>query len=335
MRPISLAVDVTNYVMLELGQPIHGYDRDRLAGPIVVRRARRGRAAHHARRRGRARSSVEDLLITDDSGPIGLAGVMGGETTELSATTTNILIEAAHWDPVSIFRTARRHKLPSEAAKRFERGVDPTLAPVAADRVAELLTPFGGGTVEPGVTVVGEPPARPSDRVSADLPARVTGMEIDAATTVRHLRAVGCAVDEDGESPDRDPAPVARRHHRPLRPGRGGRPHRRLRPRPLGAAARPVGRRPDPQPAAAPPGRRTLAGAGLHRGGQLPVRRRRRPRRARPGRPTTRAAACCGWPTRLSEEPPMTTTLLPGCSRRWPATPAAGSADVALFEPRR
>ena len=78
MRPISLAVDVTNYVMLELGQPIHGYDGDKLRGPIVVRRAARGRAADHARRRRPRRSSAEDLLITDDSGPIGLAGVMGG-----------------------------------------------------------------------------------------------------------------------------------------------------------------------------------------------------------------------------------------------------------------
>src|SRR3954449_7323446 len=138
MRPISLAVDVTNYVMLELGQPIHGYDGDKLAGPIRVRRARRDERLTTLD--GVERSlGVEDLLICDDSGPIGLAGVMGGETTELSASTTSVVVEAAHFAPVSVFRTQRRHKLPSEASRRFERGVDPTLPEAAADRVVELL----------------------------------------------------------------------------------------------------------------------------------------------------------------------------------------------------
>jgi phenylalanyl-tRNA synthetase beta chain len=190
MRPISLAVDVTNYVMLELGQPIHGYDGDKLTGPIRVRRATEGE--HLRTLDGVDRSlSAEDLLITDDSGPIGLAGVMGGETTELSSTTTHVVIEAAHFDPVSVFRTQKRHKLPSEASKRFERGVDPELPPCAADRVAELLTRYGGGTIEPGVTHVGRPPKRPTIRMSYDLPARITGMDIDAATVVTNLEAVG------------------------------------------------------------------------------------------------------------------------------------------------
>jgi phenylalanyl-tRNA synthetase beta chain len=190
MRPISLAVDVTNYVMLELGQPIHGYDGDKLTGPIRVRRAAEGE--HLRTLDGVDRTlSAEDLLITDDSGPIGLAGVMGGETTELSSTTTHVVIEAAHFDPVSVFRTQKRHKLPSEASKRFERGVDPELPPCAADRVAELLTRYGGGTVEPGVTHVGRPPKRPTIRMSYDLPARITGMDIDAATVVTNLEAVG------------------------------------------------------------------------------------------------------------------------------------------------
>jgi phenylalanyl-tRNA synthetase beta chain len=151
MRPISLAVDVTNYVMLELGQPIHGFDRDKLAGPIVVRRARAGEKLRTLDGADRTLSE-EDLLITDDSGPIGLAGVMGGETTELSDTTTNIFIEAAHWDPVAIFRTERRHKLPSEASKRFERGTDPTIPPAAADRVGALRTTLGGGDGGAGVS---------------------------------------------------------------------------------------------------------------------------------------------------------------------------------------
>ncbi|MGN6131515.1 MAG: phenylalanine--tRNA ligase subunit beta, partial [Nocardioidaceae bacterium] len=199
MRPISLAVDVTNYVMLELGQPIHGYDGDRLSGPIRVRRA--GAGEKLTTLDGVVRSlSEEDLLITDDSGPIGLAGVMGGQTTELSATTSHVVIEAAYFDPVSIFRTQRRHKLPSEASKRFERGVDPRLAAAAADRVAELLVRFGGGTVTDGVTQVGRAPDPTSITIAADLPARVTGMDISAETTVAHLRAVGCEVSRDGDA---------------------------------------------------------------------------------------------------------------------------------------
>ncbi len=193
MRPISLAVDVTNYVMLELGQPIHGYDGDRLSGPIRVRRATAGERLRTLDGVDRE-LSVEDLLITDDSGPIGLAGVMGGETTELSSSTSHVVIEAAHFDPVSIFRTERRHKLPSEASKRFERGVDPTLPEAAADRVAELLVRFGGGRVEAGVTKVGQAPAPRTITIGYDLPSRVTGMDIPADTVVRHLESVGCRV---------------------------------------------------------------------------------------------------------------------------------------------
>ena len=193
MRPISLAVDVTNYVMLELGQPIHGYDADKLAGPIVVRRAAEGEiltTLDGARRT----LSGEDLLITDDSGPIGIAGVMGGERTELSETTSSVVIEAAHFDAVSTFRTARRHRLPSEASKRFERGADPLLPAYAADRVAHLLVEYGGGQVEPGITCVGRPPAAPTIAASVDLPAQITGMDIAPETSVEHLRGVGCAV---------------------------------------------------------------------------------------------------------------------------------------------
>ncbi len=206
MRPISLAVDVTNYVMLELGQPIHGYDADKLAGPIRVRRATEGEQLTTLD--GTKRTlSAQDLVVTDDSGPIGLGGVMGGETTEMSETTTRVMIEAAHWDPVSMFRTGKRHRLSSEAGKRNERGVDPLLPARAADRVAELLTTYGGGTIEPGVTLVGTPPASPTIRIDYDLPARVTGMPIDAATTVANLEAVGCTLDKDDTGLTATPAP--------------------------------------------------------------------------------------------------------------------------------
>ncbi|ROP45388.1 MULTISPECIES: phenylalanine--tRNA ligase subunit beta [unclassified Rathayibacter] len=147
VRSISLVVDITNYVMFELGQPLHGYDLERLEGGIVVRRARAGETLETLDGQTR-RLHHEDLLITDDGGPIGLAGVMGGARTEITDTTADVLIEAANFDPVSIARTARRHKLPSEASRRFERGVDPLVAPVAAARAVQLLVELAGGTAD-------------------------------------------------------------------------------------------------------------------------------------------------------------------------------------------
>ena len=148
IRSVSLVVDITNYVMLELGQPIHGYDLDALSGGLVVRRAEVGEKIVTLDNQTRI-LDPQDLLITDDSGPIGLAGVMGGASTEIGATTTNVLVEAANFDPVSIARTARRHKLPSEASRRFERGVDPEIADASAARVVELLVLLAGGRVDP------------------------------------------------------------------------------------------------------------------------------------------------------------------------------------------
>ncbi len=144
IRSISLIVDITNYVMLELGQPIHAYDLDKLSGGIVVRRATPGEKLVTLDDQTRA-LDPEDLVITDDSGAIGLAGVMGGASTEIGRETRNVLIEAANFDPVSIARTARRHKLPSEASRRFERGVDPQVAVAAAGRVVQLLEQLAGG----------------------------------------------------------------------------------------------------------------------------------------------------------------------------------------------
>ncbi|QYJ05162.1 phenylalanine--tRNA ligase subunit beta [Nocardioides panacisoli] len=193
MRPISLAVDITNYVMLETGRPIHGYDRDKVTGRLGVRRAAAGEQLTTLDGTRRTLSE-EDLVVTDESGIIGLGGVMGGETTEMSGTTSSVIVESAHWDPVSMFRTGRRHRITSEAGKRNERGVDPTICEAAADRVVELMVAHGGATAEPGVTVVGTPPAVPAITIAADLPARVTGIDVAAATTVAHLEAVGCTV---------------------------------------------------------------------------------------------------------------------------------------------
>jgi len=209
MRPISLAVDVTNYVMLEIGRPIHGYDADKLQGTIRIRRAREGERLTTLDGTDRALTAGPegDLVVTDDSGIIGLGGVMGGETTEMSETTTNILVEAAHWDATSMFRTGKRHKLSSEAGKRNERGVDPVVTAAAADRVVELLTTYGGGQADPGVTVVGMAPQQGSITIGYDLPARVTGMEIDAETTVAHLEAVGCTIERGDATLTATPPP--------------------------------------------------------------------------------------------------------------------------------
>ncbi|MCL2543050.1 MAG: phenylalanine--tRNA ligase subunit beta [Nocardioidaceae bacterium] len=195
MRSISLAVDVSNYVMLELGQPNHCYDKARLAGPIRVRRAQAGERLTTLDDVER-RLHPEDLLITDDNGPIGLAGVMGGADSEISSTTTDIVVEAAHFDPTTIFRAQKRHKLGSDASKRFERGVDPRICGAAADRVVELLVQHGGATADAGFTHVGEPPAPSVITVAADLPARLSGIEVSAEEVVKHLRAVGATVEE-------------------------------------------------------------------------------------------------------------------------------------------
>jgi phenylalanyl-tRNA synthetase beta chain len=197
MRPISLAVDVANYVMLELGQPIHTYDRDQLQGAIEVRRAGEGERLVTLDDVDRA-LDTEDLLITDDRGAIGIAGVMGGESTEVSASTTALVIEAAYFEPVSIARSSRRHKLISEASRRFERGVDPQLPAAAAQRVVDLLVHYGGGVVEDGQTTVGAAPAPPVIELDATLAADVTGIPIPPEQAVAALRAVGCEV--DGES---------------------------------------------------------------------------------------------------------------------------------------
>jgi phenylalanyl-tRNA synthetase beta chain len=199
MRPLSVAVDITNHVMLDLGQPIHGYDGDSLRGAIVVRRAALGE--HLVTLDGQQRElSDNDLLICDDSGPIGIAGVMGGTTTELGPATSEVVVEAAHFDPVAIARTSRRHKLSSEASRRFERGVDPRLPHVAADAVVRMLVDLAGGTADPGVTEVGNVTAPAPVEMAAAFPGRLTGVDIDPATVLAHLRTVGCEVEaSDGD----------------------------------------------------------------------------------------------------------------------------------------
>ncbi|HVF04716.1 MAG TPA: phenylalanine--tRNA ligase subunit beta, partial [Frankiaceae bacterium] len=193
MRPISLAVDVTNYVLLDVGQPLHAFDLATLSGGIVVRRATAGERLRTLD--GVERTlDPEDLVIADGSGAVAIAGVMGGATTEVSGETRDVLVEAAYFTPAGIGRTARRHGLSSEASKRFERGVDPSLAPVAAERAVALLTTLGGATADDTVTDVDEVPARPVITIAATEPGRRAGVAYDHATVVRRLTDVGCTV---------------------------------------------------------------------------------------------------------------------------------------------
>ncbi len=330
-RPISLAVDVTNYVMFELGRPIHGYDADKLSGAIRVRRATEGERLTTLDGNDR-KLSTEDLVVTDDSGIIGLGGVMGGEKTEMSGSTTHVLIEAAHWDAVSMFRTGRRHKLTSEAGKRNERGVDPTICEAAADRVVELLAEYGGGTVEPGVTVVGEPPAQRTLTIPIDLPARVSGMDIASHTTIANLEAVGCNVEAEADTltatvppwrPDlTDPFDLVEEVARivgyedipsvlpPAPSGRGLTPAQSMRRR--------VGR--------------TLAGEGYVEVVNFPFIGEDDLDRLGLEEPDPRRTTL-GLANPLSNEQPlMTTTLLPGLLRTVARNVSRGTSDLALFE---
>jgi len=193
MRSISIAVDITNYAMLELGQPLHAYDLDKLVGGISVRRAKAGEELVTLDQKTR-QLHEEDLLICDEQGPIGIAGVMGGARTEVSSSTTSVLIEAAIFDPISIARSARRHKLPSEASKRFERGVDSSISRAAASRAAGLLTKLAFGSLS-GVGAeyasVFEPVAI---EMKLDYPGRLVGVEYSADQVVASLEEIGCTV---------------------------------------------------------------------------------------------------------------------------------------------
>lgn len=200
MRPISLAVDATNYVMLDLGQPLHAYDLDKMRGPIVVRRARAGEK-HTTLDDVERTLDPEDLLITDDAAErvLGIAGVMGGADTEITGETVNVLIEAAHFDPVSIARSARRHKLASEASKRFERGADPELPPVAAQNVVDLLVEYGGGTVGDEVFDLRTFPAPEAQDFRLSEVERLTGLGLSDERIIGVLREIGCEVEVPGD----------------------------------------------------------------------------------------------------------------------------------------
>ncbi|KRF22648.1 phenylalanine--tRNA ligase subunit beta [Phycicoccus sp. Soil802] len=196
MRPISLAVDVTNYVMMLLGQPLHAFDLDTLSGSVGTRRARAGEKLTTLDDVERL-LDPEDLLIVDGADtPLAIAGVMGGATSEVTGTTTNVLIEAAHFDPITVARSSRRHRLTTEASKRFERGVDHAVTAAAAQLAVDLLVGHGGGTADEGVTDVDLRVAAEPFEFDTTLPTRYIGLDYPRAEVLTTLRAIGCEVVE-------------------------------------------------------------------------------------------------------------------------------------------
>lgn len=203
-RPISNVVDITNYVMLEWGQPLHAFDYDRLlaraqrtghAQPvIIVRRAEPGERMTTLDGADRALSS-DMLMIADTAGAIAVAGVMGGEETEVHAGSTNILLESAAFDNINNRRTAHALKLFSEASARFGKGIPATLPPLAAQRAAQLMAELAGGKIVPGV-IDAYPVRQPDVQVTlSDAEVRrLLGISVDAPNVTRSLEALECRV---------------------------------------------------------------------------------------------------------------------------------------------
>jgi phenylalanyl-tRNA synthetase beta chain len=194
MRPINNIVDITNYCMLETGQPLHAFDYDtlQLSGGIVVRGAKPGE--HMQTLDGVDRDLTPDtLLITDDSGPIALAGVMGGSATEVTDRTTRILLESANFDFVSIRRTSQRLRLSSEAGQRFGRGLDSELTLPALLYAGRLMEELGGGTLKAEVADTYPLPPSPKTLIlqSADV-KRLLGIDISVEEIIRILTALEC-----------------------------------------------------------------------------------------------------------------------------------------------
>jgi phenylalanyl-tRNA synthetase beta chain len=216
IRTLGLPIDITNYVMLELGQPMHAFDADRIKGSLVVRRAVPGETITTLDGVTR-RLTAEDMVICDTAlssdvasdaagGPISLAAVMGGQTSEVVNGTTTVLFEAAHWDPVMVGRTARRHKLFSEAAKRWERGVDRELCLVGVARAVELLTEYGGGEAGAEVLDFNVPPAEVVIHMDPQQASRLIGVDYSTDRVAELLSEVGCSIAREGspEQPARE-----------------------------------------------------------------------------------------------------------------------------------
>ncbi|MGE2737839.1 phenylalanine--tRNA ligase subunit beta [Mycolicibacterium vaccae] len=203
IRAISPAVDVTNYVMLELGHPMHAHDRSLITGGFRVRFAEPGETVVTLDDVER-KLDPADVLIVDDAATAAIGGVMGAGTTEVRDSTTDVLLEAAVWDPAAVSRTQRRLRLHSEAGRRYERTVDPAVSVAALDRCAGLLAEIAGGTIGSGLTDWrGDPPrdnwSPPAVTIPVDLPDRTAGVTYPAGTTEKRLRQIGAEVTVDGD----------------------------------------------------------------------------------------------------------------------------------------
>jgi phenylalanyl-tRNA synthetase beta chain len=194
MRSISLVVDVTNYVMLELGQPLHAFDKSKIKGGLSIKRA--GSAQKFVTLDGQERQlHPDDLMVCDDDQPLALAGTMGGLSSEITESTTDIALEAVHFCPVCIAKNSRRHKLSSEASRRLERSVDPSLAEFASARFVQLLTAHS--SAQHVATVVdGEPIYAPPVTIDPTYVSKILGFDIPSQKVAELLRVVGCDVDE-------------------------------------------------------------------------------------------------------------------------------------------
>ncbi|MGH8204727.1 MAG: phenylalanine--tRNA ligase subunit beta, partial [Steroidobacteraceae bacterium] len=199
LRPIRPVVDVTNYVMLELGQPLHAYDLRRLDSHIAVREARAGERLVLLDGREML-LDTDALVITDGAGPVGLAGVMGGERSGIAADTTDVFLEAAFFPPDTVAGVARRHGLVTDAAQRFERGVDPRGQERALERATQLLIEIAGG--RPGPTVVTQDeahlPKRPGVTLRPERVASLLGVQVPRAEIEDILRRLGMQVAGSG-----------------------------------------------------------------------------------------------------------------------------------------
>ena len=193
MRPINNVVDASNYVMLELGQPTHAFDLDKVRGAqLRVRRVRAGEQLETLDGVLRALDPADGVIVDGDDVPIALAGVMGGASTEISDTTTDVIVEAAWWDPQSVADTSARHNLHSEASARFKRGMDPDIADRALDRLAELLVQQDAATLRPGSVVAeGNLPERVTVAVRPARVNAVLGLSLDRSTMVDLIDPIG------------------------------------------------------------------------------------------------------------------------------------------------
>ena len=203
IRAISPAVDVTNYVMLEFGHPMHAHDRSLITGGFKVRFAEPGETVVTLDDIER-KLDPRDVLIVDDVATAAIGGIMGAGTTEVRDTTTDLMLEAAVWDPAAVSRTQRRLHLTSESGRRYERTVDPAISVAALDRAATLLADIAGGTIESKLTDWrGDPPredwTQPPVSMAADLPERTAGVDYADGTTQRRLIQIGADVVTDGD----------------------------------------------------------------------------------------------------------------------------------------